>query len=91
MYYAKHFYDPTKDEEEEAYNAFRQFDPKGVGCVELHQFKSILTSIGEDTFSDVDFRKILREVKVSDEGMVYYARKFRRYTVRIFNNCIKLV
>ncbi|CAG2257493.1 uncharacterized protein LOC143067895 [Mytilus galloprovincialis] len=72
LYYAKKLHDPSRDEEEEANEAFKQFDLKGEGSVELHQLKDIMTSLGEENFSNVEFRKIVKNVKVDDEGKIYY-------------------
>jgi Ca2+-binding EF-hand superfamily protein len=39
-----------KKEEQEANEALKTFDTKGEGAIELHKLKSIMTSLGEDTF-----------------------------------------
>lgn len=39
-----------KREEQEANEAFKTFDTKGEGAIELHELKSIMTCLDEDTF-----------------------------------------
>lgn len=62
-----------KKEEQEANEAFRTFDTKGEGAIELHNLKNIMTSIGEDTFSDVQFRQeIMKEIYTGSDGKMNY-------------------
>lgn len=62
-----------KKEEQDANEAFRTFDANGEGAIELHDLKNIMTSLGEDTFSDVEFRQeIMKEIYTGSDGKMNY-------------------
>lgn len=73
QYYGRKLYDPMKKEEQDANEAFRTFDANGEGAIELHDLKNIMTSLGEDTFSDVEFRQeIMKEIYTGSDGKMNY-------------------
>lgn len=66
-----------KKEDQEANEALKTFDTKGEGAIELHKLKSIMTSLGEDTFQDVEFRQeIMKEIYTGSDGKMNYTGTF---------------
>ncbi|XP_076097623.1 neo-calmodulin-like isoform X2 [Mytilus galloprovincialis] len=82
-YYAKHFYDPLRNEEQETREAFSMFDLNGDGYIDLHELKTVMTKMGDEKMSEADFREMIKEADVNFDGKVDYT-EFARMMNKMF-------
>ena len=63
-YFTEHFYDPSRDEQLEVREAFREFDLNGDGYITREEFKTVMTQLGdgEEKLTDAEFKQMMREM-----------------------------
>lgn len=76
-YYAKRFYDPLRNEEQETREAFKMFDLNGDGYIDLQEFKTVMTNMGEESLSDAEFKEIIKHADIDFDGKVNYEEFIR--------------
>ena len=74
-YYAKRFYDPLRNEEQETREAFKMFDLNGDGYIDLQELKTVMTNMGEETLSDAEFKEMIKYADIDFDGKVNYEGK----------------
>ena len=74
-YYAKRFYDPLRNEEQETREAFKMFDLNGDGYIDLQELKTVMTNMGEETLSDAEFKEMIKYADIVFDGKVNYEGK----------------
>ena len=52
--------------------AFRDFDKNDDGKITNHEFRYILTHVGDNKFSDKDVDELFKECEIKDEGELEY-------------------
>ena len=52
--------------------AFREFDKNDDGKITNHEFRYILTHVGDNKFSDKDVDELFKECEIKDEGELEY-------------------
>jgi calmodulin len=74
-YYAKRFYDPLRNEEQETREAFKMFDLNGDGYIDLQELKTVMTNMGEESLSDAEFKEMIKYADIDFDGKVNYEGK----------------